>query len=344
MEAERGVVPLVAPLRLIARQADEVAKSRGEDPVALVDDILRVAQEMGEADLLLFLGPAGLGAVAVGDPGVRADVAEELLNRVLGASGMGQEESVLAVMENPQPPASLVHPQAGLVGANDAARQELGADGGAGRGEALARASENVDESAFADGEAEQVAHQARQPLEGDPLGEAQIEDEGAQVGAERRAGLKPCRRLGLKAPGATRAHASMQAHARDLGRNRRNLDAVIDLARLLRALRDVGPAMPAYVSENGAPMRRVGRKRPMRAPMGFLLAAVLDEFGRVLVAPARRDAGIIRRLGRTIELRPQIDDLRPECGDLLRLTLDRLRLRQGDIYYRIRRPTCCKD
>ena len=54
MEVERGVVPLVAPLRLVAREADEVAKSRGEDAVALVDDILRVAQEMGEADLLLF--------------------------------------------------------------------------------------------------------------------------------------------------------------------------------------------------------------------------------------------------------------------------------------------------
>ena len=84
MEVERGLVPLVAPLRLVARQADEVAKSRGEDAVALVDDILRVAQEMGEADLLLFLGPAGLGAVAVGDPCVRADVYEKLLNRVLG--------------------------------------------------------------------------------------------------------------------------------------------------------------------------------------------------------------------------------------------------------------------
>ena len=124
-----------------------------------------------------------------------------------------------------------------------------------------------------------------------------------------------------------------MQAHARDLGRNRRQLDAVIDLARRLRALRDVGPAMPAYVSDNVAPMRRVGRKRPMRAGMGFLLAAVLDEFGRILVALARRDAGIVRRLGRTIKLRPQLDDLRPQRGDLPRLTLDRLRLRQGDAH-----------
>src|SRR5580658_3062459 len=80
--------------------------------------------------------------------------------------------------------------------------------------------------------------------------------------------------------------------------------------------------------------MRRVGRKRPMRARMGFLLAAVLDEFRRILHALARRDAGIVRRLGRTIELRPQLDDLRPKRGDLLRLTLDRLRLRQGDAHH----------
>src|SRR5208337_4985873 len=54
-----GVVPLVAPLGFVASHADEVAKGRREDAVALVDDVLGVTQEMGEADLLVFRGSAG---------------------------------------------------------------------------------------------------------------------------------------------------------------------------------------------------------------------------------------------------------------------------------------------
>ena len=110
---------------------------------------------------------------------------------------MGQETGVFAVVENPQPPASLADPQTGFVGTDHGSRQQLGADGGAAGGAALARRRQNVDQRAFADGKAEGVAHQARQPLESDALGEAQINDESPEVGAERRAWLEPRRRLG---------------------------------------------------------------------------------------------------------------------------------------------------
>ncbi len=92
----------------------------GEDAVALalVDDVLGVAQEMGEAGLLVFRSPASLGAVAIGDPHLRPNVAEELFDRLLGAAGMGQKAGIFAVVENPQPPASLADPQAGFVGAD----------------------------------------------------------------------------------------------------------------------------------------------------------------------------------------------------------------------------------
>jgi hypothetical protein len=250
-----GVVPFVAPLGFVASQADEVAKGRREDAVALLDDILGVTQEMGEADLLVVGGPAGLGAVAIGDPHLRANVAEELLDRLLGASGMGQEEGVLTVMEDPQPPASLANPQAGLVGTDHGSFQQSGADVGAGGGEAFARLAQDVDQRAFADEKAEQIAHQARQALESDALGEAQIDDQRPQVGAERRAGLEPRRRLRLEAPGAAGTDACVQAHPRDLGGDRGNLDPVVDLARGLRALRNVGPAMPADIRQNVAPL-----------------------------------------------------------------------------------------
>ena len=188
---------------------------------------------------------------------------------------------------------------------------------------------ENVDQRAFADGKAKHVAHQARQPLEADPLREAQIEDEGAQVGAIGGAWLKPRRGLGLEPSCATGADASMQAHPRDLGRNRGKLDPVIDLARLLRALRDLGPATPARLRQNIAAMRRVGMQRPMRARMRLLLATVLDELGRRLLAAARRDARIVRRLGRTIKLGPQFGEFGPKRRRLRAQPPDRLRLRQ---------------
>jgi len=61
VEVERSVVPPFALLRFVAGLADEAAKRRGEDAVALINDVLGVAQEMGEAGLPA-LGPAGLGA------------------------------------------------------------------------------------------------------------------------------------------------------------------------------------------------------------------------------------------------------------------------------------------
>ena len=121
---------------LVAGHADEVAKGGGEDAVALVDDVLGVAQEMGEADLPV-LGPAGLGAVAIGHPHLRPNVAEEGLDRLLGAAGMGQEAGILAMMENPQPPASLADPQSRSRRSRSRFRQQSGADGGARRGKAV---------------------------------------------------------------------------------------------------------------------------------------------------------------------------------------------------------------
>jgi hypothetical protein len=47
----------------------------------------------------------------------------------------------------------------------------------------------DVDESAFADFETDDVGQQPRQALEGDALGEAQVNDKGAQVSPERRVG-----------------------------------------------------------------------------------------------------------------------------------------------------------
>ena len=54
-------VPFKRDVVHIAGQSEKVAQRRGEDAVALVNHLLRVAQEMGEADLLVLLRPAGPG-------------------------------------------------------------------------------------------------------------------------------------------------------------------------------------------------------------------------------------------------------------------------------------------
>ena len=114
---------------------------------------------------------------------------------------------------------------------------------------------------------AEHVLHQARQPLEADALGEAQIDDERPEIGAEWRARLQPRRGLGLEATRAAGANASMQPHPRDLRPNRAEFDAVIDLASLLRALRHVGPAAVAHARQDVALMRRIGDARADARP-----------------------------------------------------------------------------
>jgi len=53
-----GVVPFFAPFCGVAGHAYEVTQSGREDGLALVDDVLGIAQEIREADLIVGLGPA----------------------------------------------------------------------------------------------------------------------------------------------------------------------------------------------------------------------------------------------------------------------------------------------
>src|SRR5690349_2190424 len=59
----------------------------GEGGIAGIHRVLDVAQQMGEADLMIPGGPAPLGAEAVRDPDRRADIAEELAYHRLAARG-----------------------------------------------------------------------------------------------------------------------------------------------------------------------------------------------------------------------------------------------------------------
>jgi len=109
------------------------------------------------------------------------------------------------------------------------------------RGEGRTAVVENVDERPFADLQAEQVAQQDDEAGQGYALDRAQIDDEGAQIVAERRSRPEARRRFCLEPLAAARAHAAKQCHASHLGLDRRDLDPVVTLASKLSRLRNVG-------------------------------------------------------------------------------------------------------
>ena len=85
-------------------------------------------EAVGEADLMLLLGPADLGAEPVGDPDVRATITEELFDHRLAAAGANHEGRAVGVMEDPTPPGALADPHAGLVRLQDGAGEQAGVD------------------------------------------------------------------------------------------------------------------------------------------------------------------------------------------------------------------------
>ena len=140
------------------------------------------------------------------------------------------------------------------------------------------------------------------------PLNGAQINHEGAQLRPERRPRLQSLRRLGLEAPGAAwavRRHIKKPASRRAGSRGfRPDHNSRIGFARR-RTLR---PAALAAAGQDFAPGRRVRIKRTMRpgVQLGFVLG---NRKLRRLLTLERRNAEIIRRLGRQAQLGLELGD-----------------------------------
>src|ERR1700674_3789379 len=113
---QRGIGELRSPSGDGAGALEQLAQAGREGGVAGLDSVLGIADEMGEADLMVLLGPIHLGGEAVGNPEVRAVLAQELFDHGPAAVGVDDEAGVLAVMEHPGPPGPLADPHAGFVG------------------------------------------------------------------------------------------------------------------------------------------------------------------------------------------------------------------------------------
>src|SRR6267154_1428629 len=147
----------MAPPRDFAGATEKLAQARRECGVAGIDGVLCIADEMGEADLMVLLGPIHLGGEPVGDPKIGSVLAQKLFDHGPAAVGMNDEAGVLRVMEYPCPPSPLADPHGGLVRLQDGAGEQAGADQARSLREGLLAVVEHVDERAFADFEAEQI-------------------------------------------------------------------------------------------------------------------------------------------------------------------------------------------
>jgi hypothetical protein len=131
-----------------------------------------------------------------------------------------------------------------------------------------------------------------------------EIDRDGFDGLAERRAGLETFWRGGDGALAATGAASAEQAHTGYVRPDRRQFDAVVDLVRRLRFSRPGGGAMRAGVEPAIHDAVGIGIERA--AETGAALARWFLA-GRLIVrflALGRRQLGIVRRLGRLLQLR----------------------------------------
>lgn len=281
---------------------EQAFEPRSQHRIARLAGVLDVADQVGEADLMSPAGPASLRPEAIRGPEGGPVLAKERRDHGLGAPGIGDEHRVRPVVEHPQPPVPPADPHAGLVGGQGSRGAQARRDARDRGPERFGGGRQDGDERTFADRQAEQVEQQVAQARQRDALHGAQGDHEGPDAGAEGRAGLQARRCCGLEAPGAARAGAAVQrdpGHVRDDGGD---LDPVVDLARALRHVRDVGPAGLAGQRPHLVVTGRIGVQQAMGAWMWLGLA--LGQAGpRRLLSGGRRQARVVRRLVRQAEL-----------------------------------------
>ena len=98
----QGRVPQMRPLLSdSAGASQQMAQIGRDDGVALIDGVLHIADQMGEADLMFLARKTHLPAIAVRNPLIGPDIAQELRNHGLGARRLGLEDRAVTVMEHP---------------------------------------------------------------------------------------------------------------------------------------------------------------------------------------------------------------------------------------------------
>ena len=253
---------------------------------------------MGKAKLALAAVP-GLCSVTVGDPDLGLDAAEKIA-RHGGAAAVGdQMVDGGRRQQHPLPPVLALDPGRGLVRSHHRTGANLRGDRRCTRGERGLRAGQHLGDRALADADPEYLVEHPHQPFEANRLGDVQVQDEGRQIGAERRARRQTGGRRGTEPAAAFRADAAMPVDAGDDRANRRQLDMIVSMIAGLVLRPERVLAMRAMLGEGLDDPVRSGGQRPEDAGPALALLC-RSALGAVGFAPLRgRHRGIVRSFGR---------------------------------------------
>jgi hypothetical protein len=137
---------------------------------------------------------AQLTAIAIGHPYLRLDTLQERGHH-RGSPRVGDDVADRRRTEqHPLPPALAADPRRGLIGADDRAGTHRIGDRRSGGHQWRLGTREDIGDRALADRQAEHFAHQPRETLEADRLGDVQMDDQRLDTGSERRAGFEAFR------------------------------------------------------------------------------------------------------------------------------------------------------
>jgi hypothetical protein len=84
---------------------------RASDTDAPRLDTPRLDSKLGR----VICGPTHLTAIAVGHPIIGPEIAKKILDYLLGPRELSDEDSTIAMMENPQQPVRIIDPEASFV-------------------------------------------------------------------------------------------------------------------------------------------------------------------------------------------------------------------------------------
>ena len=207
-----------------ARVLEQRLEAGREDGVAVVDGILRVADQVREAELML-LGVLALCGQPVRQPHLGLRAGEERRRHAL-AAGLSHDEG--DGRRAPLPPGLALHARTGLVAGDHLAGAHLCRDPVGRRAKCLADAGEHVGDGALRDGEAEQALADLGQPLEADHLAAVQVGDDRRDARIERRAFGHAGGRARRHARLAAGAGGAEQPDARRDRPDRRKVDMIV--------------------------------------------------------------------------------------------------------------------
>jgi hypothetical protein len=177
MRGNRGVGEIGPAAADRTRVLEQRLEAGREDRIAVVDGILRIADQMREAELML-LGMLALRRQPVRQPQLRLYAGKKRRRHALAAGGGDDEGGGCRTAERPLPPGLALHARARLVAGDRLAGAHLLRDPLGRLSDCLADAGEHVGDDTLRDGEAEQSLADLGQPLVADHLAAVQVRDD----------------------------------------------------------------------------------------------------------------------------------------------------------------------